>query len=127
MIRGACAAGAALVLLAAGPGFAMNNEDVAGALGMLWRVKEGVCPTMRLDADKFGSLIKPSGMTAAQIRKTYAEAFDQGYANAGEWLAEGGPAEYCKSVRGLFDGKSDFFGNAKATPDAPAPGLTFLD
>lgn len=127
MIKGVCAAAAAVVLLSAGPGFAMNNEDVAGALGMLWRVTEGVCPAMRLDPDRFGSLIKPAGMTAAQIRRTYAEAFDQGYAVAGEWMAEGGAREYCKSVRGLFDGKSDFFGNAKATPTSPAPGLTFLD
>jgi hypothetical protein len=121
------AAGLAALILTAGPAAAMNNEDVAGALGMLWRVHEGACPKISLDADRFGGLIKPDPMTAAQIRKHYAEAFDQGYAVAGEWSAGGEPGDYCKAVRQLFDGKTDFFGNAKATPDAPMPGLTFRD
>lgn len=117
----------ALMMLGAGQAAAMDNDDVAGALGMLWRVREGVCPKISLDADRFGSLIQPGGMKAAEIRKRHAEAFDQGYAVAGDWLKEGGPEEYCKAVRQMFDGKSDFFGNAKATPDSPTPGLTFHD
>jgi hypothetical protein len=121
------AAGFAALLLAAGPAAAMNNEDVAGALGMLWRVHEGACPKISLDADAFGGLMKPIPIKAAEIRKIYAEAFAQGYAVAGEWAAEGGPEEYCKAVRQLFDGKTDFFGAAKANPDAPPPGLTFRD
>jgi hypothetical protein len=125
--RSVAAGLATALLLAANPAAAMNNDDVAGALGMLWRVREGVCPKISLDPDRFGSLIRPGGMKAAEIRKRYAEAFDQGYAVAGEWLSEGGPEEYCKSVRQLFDGRSDFFGNAKTTPDAPAPGLIFRD
>lgn len=125
-IRG-IATGLAALLLSAGPAAAMNNEDVAGALGMLWRVREGVCPKISLDPDRFASLIQPGGMKAAELRKRYAEAFAQGYAVAGEWQAEGGPEEYCKAVRQMFDGKSDFFGNAKTNPEAPAPGLTFRD
>lgn len=121
------AAALAAVLLAAGPAVAMDNDDVAGALGMLWRVHEGLCPKISLDADRFGSLITPHGMKAAEIRKHHAEAFDQGYAVAGDWLKDGGPEEYCKAVRQMFDGKSDFFGNAKTTPEAPAPGLTFRE
>jgi hypothetical protein len=121
------AAGLAALLLSSGPAAAMNNEDVAGALGMLWRVREGACPKISLDADRFGGLIQPGGMKAAEIRKRYAEAFTQGYAVAGDWVAEGGPEEYCKAVRQMFDGKSDAFGNAKTTPEAPPPGLTFHD
>ena len=126
-IRGAAAGLAALTLLMAGPAMALNNDDIAGALGMLWRVRDGACPKISLDADRFGSLIQPGGMKAAEIRKRHAEAFDQGYAVASDWLKDGGPEDYCKAVRQLFDGKSDFFGNAKATPDAPLPGLTFRD
>jgi hypothetical protein len=117
---------AVLLILGAGPAAAMNNEEIAGALGMLWRVREGACAKISLDADRFGELMKPTAMTAAEIRKRYAEAFAQGYAVAGEWQA-GGPDDYCKAVRELFDGKSDFFGNAKTTPDAPPPGLVFRD
>jgi hypothetical protein len=125
--RGVAAGLATALLLAANPAAAMNNGDVAGALGMLWRVREGVCPKISLDPDRFGALIQPGGMKAAEIRKRYAEAFDQGYAVAGEWLSEGGPEEYCKAVHELFDGKSDFFGNARTIPDAPTPGLTFRE
>lgn len=116
----------ALALLAPGAAKAMNTDDVAGALGMLWRVREGACPTMSLDGDRFAAALA-GGLTAADLRKRHAEAFDQGYAVAGEWLSEGGSAGYCQAVRDLFDGKKDFFGNAKAIPEGVAPGLTVRD
>jgi hypothetical protein len=117
----------ALCALAPSPALAVTNEDIAAAMGMLWRVRDGLCPGLAFDPKAFVTLIPPAGLTPEAVRKQYAEGFDQGYAVAGEWLAEGGREEYCQAVRQLFDGKTDFFGNPKTTPEGPIKGLTIKD
>ena len=113
----ACVAGAA-------PSLALNNDDLAATLGMLWRLREPLCPSMTFDPEAFVKATKLPGGTAAGVRLRYRAAFQRGYAVATEWQSQSSPAEFCNAMEQFFDGKHDVFGNVKSTPEAPFPGLT---
>lgn len=33
------------------PAYAINNDDIAALIGLLWRLKTAVCPSMSFDAE----------------------------------------------------------------------------
>ena len=106
------------------PAQALNNDDYAAMMGMLWRLREPMCPRMSFDPEVFVKALKLPGGSAAAVRSGRRAAFDRGFATAGEWLAQGSAPEFCAAMEKFFDGKHDFFGNPKATPEPPPPGLT---
>ncbi len=82
-----------------------------------------MCPGVSFDAAVFAKGVGLQG-DPATIRRRHAKTFDRGYAKGTELIDEGGTAEYCETVTYLFDGKHDFSGALKETPDKPTPGLT---
>jgi len=109
-------------VLGAGPACALNGDDYAAMMGLLWRLREPICPRLTFDPDTFAEALKlPGG--AKGIKRRHRGAFERGYAMGAEWLAEGTP-KFCTEVEQMFDGKHDFFGNVKETPEPPVPGLT---
>ena len=119
-------AATALILgaLTAAPALALNNDDLAAMMGMLWRFREPLCPSLSFDPEEFVQGMKLPGGSAAAVRRRHRDAFDRGYAVATDWQSQTGPAEFCKAMEQFFDGKHGFSGELKAVPDAPVPGLT---
>jgi hypothetical protein len=119
---------ALLAALASGmaplPAQALNTDDYAAMMGMLWRLREPICPRMSFDPEVFVKTLRLPGGSAAKLRSSRRAAFERGFAMAGEWLAQGSTPEFCAAMEKFFDGKHDFFGNPKAVPEAPLPGLT---
>ena len=106
-----------------GPARALNQDDRIATMGMLWRLREPICPRLSFDAKAFVKAMKlPSDPEALRVRRR--AAFDGGYSVAGEWLDDGGTAKFCETIESYFDGKHDLYGNLKDVPEAPAPGLT---
>jgi hypothetical protein len=113
----------AALVLGAGPACALNGDDYAAMMGLLWRLRDPICPRLAFDPDAFAKTLKLPGGSAEAVRRRHREAFERGYAQGGDWLAEGTP-KFCVEVERMFDGKHDFFGNAKETSEPPVPGLT---
>lgn len=106
------------------PALALNDDDLAAAMGMLWRLQSGTCPTMSFDPAKLAAKIGPHGMSIEEVRRKFRKAFDRGYALGGEEMDQGGAARYCDVVEGFFGGTRDFYGNRREVPEAPFPGVT---
>ena len=111
------------VILGASPVRSLNNDDFAAMMGMLWRLREPICPRMTFDPETFVKALRLPGGSAEAVRRRRPYAFKRGYALAGEWLANGTP-QFCAVVEQLFDGRHDIFGNVKDVPEPPPPGLT---
>ena len=75
------------VILGASPVRSLNNDDFAAMMGMLWRLREPICPRMTFDPETF----------VKAVRRRHCYAFNRGYALAGEWLANGSP-QFCAVV-----------------------------
>jgi hypothetical protein len=112
---------------AATPACALNNDDFAAMMGMLWRFQDPVCPSMSFDPAVFVKAMKLPGGTPAAMRRAHRDAFERGYAVATDWMKQGTTAEFCKAMQTFVDGKHDFFGGVKETPERPVPGLTIRD
>jgi hypothetical protein len=123
MAKKSVVAAFAALLLGAGPAYALNGEDYAAMMGLLWRLREPICPRLTFDPDAFAKALKPPAKSAEGVRRSHREAFDRGYAQGGDWLADG-MTKFCVEVERMFDGKHDLFGNVKEAPAAPVPGLT---
>jgi hypothetical protein len=113
--------------LASTPARALNNDDYAAMMGMLWRLQDPICPSMSFDPAIFVKAMKLPGGSPAAVRRDYRAAFDRGYAVATDWMGQGTTAEFCKAIEIFFDGKHDFYGTLKETPEPPVPGLTIRD
>jgi len=119
------AVGAFLVaVLATAPASALNNDDYAGMMGMLWRFQQPVCPRLSFDPEKFVAGMKLPGGSAAAFRDRHREAFDRGDAVVSEWRSQTDQAAFCKAVEVFFDGKHDISGGLKDVPERVPPGLT---
>jgi hypothetical protein len=124
-MRGSWAIGAFIIAgVAAAPASALNNDDLAAMMGMLWRFQQPVCPSLSFDPEKFVAGVKLPGGSAAAVRRHYRTAFDRGYAVATDWQGQTTRQEFCKAIEQFFDGKHDFYGNLKEVPEPPPPGLT---
>jgi len=110
--------------LAATPARALNNDDLASMMGMLWRLQGPICPSMSFDPAVFVRAAKLPGGSPAAVRRKYRAAFERGFALATDLLRQGTTAPFCKTIEIFFDGKHDFYGNLKETPQPPVPGLT---
>ena len=109
------------------PALALNTDDYAAMMGMLWRLREPVCPSMSFDPAIFVKAMKLPGGSPEAVRRSHRAAFDRGYAIGTEWIGQGSTSDFCKAVQTFFDGKHDLWGAVKETPDAPVPGLTVRD
>jgi len=114
-------------LLGAVPAQALNNEDLAGMMGMLWRFQTPVCPSISFDPKIFVKAVKLPGGTPEAVRARFGDAFDRGNAVVDEWMHDGANAAACKAVETYFDGKHDFFGNVSQTRQRSVPGLTIRE
>jgi hypothetical protein len=112
----------AALVLGADPARALNRDDYAAVMGLLWHLREPVCAKLTFDPDAFAKALKLPGGSANAMRLRHRKAFDRGYVLADDWLAEGIP-KFCNEVEKMFDGKHDFFGNVRETPESPVPGL----
>jgi hypothetical protein len=112
---------------ASSPARALNNDDIAALMGMLWRLQDHICPSISFDPAKLIRAMNPPGASPAAVRRSHRAAFQKGYALAGDWLSQGSNAQFCKNIENLVDGKHDFFGNLKDVPQAPFPGVTIRD
>jgi hypothetical protein len=77
-------------------------EDVAGSIGFLLRVHNGVCPGLTFDPVVMSRMIDPRGMTLDEIKRRYRKDFDESYAEAGSRIAGEGLPAYCELVRTFF-------------------------
>jgi len=110
--------------LAATPASALNNDDYAAMMGMMWRFQRPECPRLSFDPEKFVIGMKLPGGSAAAFRDRHREAFDRGDAIISD-LRNGKDLDaFCKAAEEFFDGKHDFYGNVKEVPDRAPPGLT---
>ena len=110
--------------LAASPAVALNDDDYAAMMGMMWRFQQPVCPRLSFDPDKFVAGMKLPGGSAAAFRDHHREAFARGDAVVSEWRSQTDEAAFCKAVEEFFDGKHDFSGGLKEVPERVPPGLT---
>ena len=113
-----------LGLLGAQPAHALNNDDFAGMMGMLWRFQGPVCPSISFDPATFVKALKLPGGTPQAVRIRFKDAFDGGNAVVDEWMHDGATAKFCEAIETLFDGRHDFFGNVTETRQPSVPGLT---
>ncbi|SDR20646.1 hypothetical protein SAMN05519103_01204 [Rhizobiales bacterium GAS113] len=113
--------------LASTPACALNNDDFAAMMGMLWRLRDPICPSMSFDPAVFVKAMKLPGGSPAAVRRDHRAAFERGYAVATDWMSQGTTAEFCKAMETFFDGKHDFFGGLKEVPEPPIPGLIIRD
>ena len=113
--------------LASTPALALNNDDYAAIMGMLWRLRDPICPSMSFDPAIFVKAMKPPGGSPEAFRRRHRAAFDGGYAIGTDLIDQKTRADFCRFVEDFFDGKHDFYGNLKETPEAPVPGLTIRD
>jgi hypothetical protein len=113
--------------LASTPALALNNDDYTAMMGMLWRLREPICPSMSFDPAIFVKAMKLPGSSPEAVRRGHRAAFDRGYAIATDWIGQGTTADFRKAIQTFFDGKHDFYGAVKATPEASVPGLTIRD
>ena len=109
------------------PARALNDDDLAGMMGMLWRLQGPICPSMSFDPAAFVKAMKLPGGSPAAVRSSHRDAFARGYAVSTDLLSQGTTAEFCQVIGNWFDGKHDMSGNLKSTPEPPPPGLTFHD
>jgi hypothetical protein len=114
----------AVAAVIATPATALKNDDYAGMMGMLWRLREPLCPSMSFDPEKFVKAMKLPGGSAAAFQRAHRTAFDQRYAVVADWMSQQSNPEFCKAMEVYFDGKHDFQGNIKEVPEATIPGLT---
>lgn len=77
-------------------------EDVAGSIGFLMRVHDGVCPGLSFDPVVMSRMIDPRGMTLDAIKRRYRKDFDESYTEAGRRIAGEGLPAYCEVVRTFF-------------------------
>jgi hypothetical protein len=122
MPKGLTIVALATLVLGATAARAPNGDDYAAMMGMLWRLREPICPRLTFDPEAFVKALRPTGGSAEAVKQRHRKAFEHGYAIGGEWLAERKP-KFCTEVEQMFDGKHDFFGNLKETPEPPVPGL----
>jgi hypothetical protein len=113
--------------LASTPARALNDDDYAAMMGMLWRLQQPICPSMSFDPAKFVKAMKLPGGRPAAVRSRHRNAFARGYAVSTDWLSQSTTAEFCKLIENWFDGKHDMSGNVKDTLEPPVPGLTIRD
>ena len=119
-ILGAVVGGA----LAATPAIALNADDYAAMMGMMWRFQQPVCPRLSFDPEKFVAGMKLPGGSAAAFRDHHREAFARGDAVVSDWRSQMDEAAFCTAVEEFFDGKHDFSGHLKDVPERVPPGLT---
>ncbi len=113
--------------VASPPAQALNADDYAAMMGMLWRLREPVCPRLSFDPSVFVKAMRLPGGSPEAVRRGHRHAFERGYAIVGEWLAQDTPAEFCAAMEKFVDGKHDLSGNPKSIPEAPPPGLTIRE
>jgi hypothetical protein len=106
------------------PARALNDDDYAGMMGMLWRPQGPICPSMSFDPAAFVKAMKLPGSPAA-VRSRHRDAFARGYAVSTDLLSQGTTAEFRQMISSWFDGKHDMSGNLESAPAPPPPGLTF--
>ena len=82
---------------------------------------------MSFDPAIFVKAMKPPGGSPEAFRRRHRAAFDGGYAIGTDEIDQKTRADFCRFVEDFFDGKHDFYGNLKETPEAPVPGLTIRD
>ena len=126
-MRKLSALSALAIAVAATPAAALNNDDYAAVMGMLWRLRDPLFPAMSFDPEKFVKGMKLPGGSAAVFQRAHRKAFDQGYAIVTEWMSQGSNADSCQAMQKFFDGKHDFYGNVKEVPGPPVPGLTIRE
>ena len=114
-------AGSLAFVVASSSALALNYDDYAAMMGVLWRLREPICPRLSFDPVVFVKALKLPGGSPEAVRRAHRHAFDRGYEMAGEWMDR---AQFCAEIEQFFDGKHDFFGNPKAVPEPPPPGLT---
>ena len=95
----------ALVLCADARAKPAKDENVAGAIAFLLRIRDGACPGMRFDPLAMSRLIDPKGLSLDAVKARFKKDFDESYAEAGSRIAAEGMPAYCETVRGFF-GKS---------------------
>ncbi|SEE20163.1 hypothetical protein SAMN05444161_5550 [Rhizobiales bacterium GAS191] len=101
-----------------------DPEDIAFAMGMLWRVQEGLCPGASFDPVELGKLVKPKPLRPAEIKRRYKEQYDKGFSLASDAIADDVAKAYCDSwVTGFFGGTKDFYGGVRSVPEEPVRGL----
>lgn len=105
------------------PAAALNADDYAAMMGMLWRLREPICPRLSFDADVFVKRLHLPAADAEQFRKLRRAAFDSGYELAGELKAQS-ESQFCQTMETMFDGRHAFDGSVKPTPGPPIAGLT---
>ena len=76
-------------VVGAGSASALNGDDYAAMMGLLWRFREPICPRLTFEPDAFAKALKLPGGSAEGVRRRHCEAFGRGYAQGGDWLAEG--------------------------------------
>src|SRR5271166_3457162 len=107
------------------PARALNDDDYAAMMGMLWRLQEPICPSMSFDPAAFVKAMKLPGGSPAAVRSRHRDAFARGYAVSTDLLTQVTTADFCRLIGNWFDGKHDMSGEPKSTPEPPPPGLTF--
>ncbi len=107
------------------PARALNDDDYAGMMGMLWRLQGPICPSMSFDPAAFVKAMKLPGGSPAAVMSRHRDAFARGYAVSTDLLSQGTTAEFCQMISTWFDGKHDMSGNLESAPAPPPPGLTF--
>src|SRR5271165_3405984 len=111
--------------LASTPARALNHDDYAAMMGMLWRLQEPIWPSISFDPATVVQAMKLPGGNPSTVRSRHRDAFARGYAVSTDWLSQGTTAEYCKEIANWFDGKYNLDGTVKDTPEPPVPGLSY--
>ncbi len=94
-----------LALLLATPALAggpSHPSDVAGAIGFLLRVQDGVCPGISFDPFVMSKMIDPKGLPVEAVKHRFRKDFSHGYEQAGSRIETDGAAGYCELVRYFF-------------------------
>ena len=85
------------------PARALNDDDIAAMMGMLWRLQEPICPSMSFDPAAFVKAMKLTGAPAA-VRNRHRDAFARGYAVSTDNLSQARrPSSVRRSRPGLTE------------------------
>jgi hypothetical protein len=90
-------AAVAAIILVTSPACALNDDDLAAMMGMLWRLRQPICPRMAFDPNTFVKTLRLSGGNVEAARRSHRHAFDRATPSP----ANGSPTGLLNSARPL--------------------------